>query len=79
MGGSAVTIHLHVPDVDDLFAQATAAGAEVTMPVADMFWGDRYGRLKDPFGHHWSIATTMRQPSREEMDEALKQFFSGQG
>ncbi len=55
--GSPVTIHLYVTDVDAQVAQAVAAGAKLTMPVADMFWGDRYGQLEDPFGHKWSVAT----------------------
>jgi PhnB protein len=53
---SPVTVHLYVEDVDAVFAQATAAGAEVVMPLADMFWGDRYAFLRDPFGHSGSIA-----------------------
>jgi uncharacterized glyoxalase superfamily protein PhnB len=52
--GSPVTIHLYVEDTDAFVARAVKAGAKVTMPVADMFWGDRYGKLEDPFGHHWS-------------------------
>ena len=55
--GSPVVIHLYVADVDAAVAKAVAAGAKVTMPVADMFWGDRYGQLEDPFGHRWSVAT----------------------
>lgn len=58
--GSPVTLHLYVSDVDASFAQAVAAGATATMPVADMFWGDRYGQVQDPFGHNWSIATHQR-------------------
>ena len=58
--GSPVTIHLYVKDVDATVAQAAAAGAKITMPVADMFWGDRYGQLEDPFGHRWSVATHTR-------------------
>src|ERR1035437_8284 len=58
--GSPVTIHLYVKDVDDTVARAVKAGARITMPVADMFWGDRYSRLEDPFGHQWSVATHVR-------------------
>jgi PhnB protein len=68
--GSPVTIHLQVEDVDTLFEQAVSAGAEVKMPVQDMFWGDRYGYLEDPFGHHWAIATHVRDVSPEELQEA---------
>ena len=52
---AAVTLHLQVDDADRWFERATAAGAEVTMPLADQFWGDRYGQLRDPFGHSWSV------------------------
>lgn len=56
---AAVTLHLQVDDADLWFARATEAGAQVTMPLADQFWGDRYGELRDPFGHSWSIATPL--------------------
>jgi PhnB protein len=69
--GSPVTIHLYVKDVDATVAQAVSAGAKVTMPVADMFWGDRYGQLEDPFGHRWSVATHVRDLSAEEMREGM--------
>jgi PhnB protein len=71
--GSPVTIHLYVEDVDATVKQAESAGAKVTMPVADMFWGDRYGRLEDPFGHQWSVATHMRDVTPEEMKQAMGQ------
>ena len=70
--GSPVTIHLYVEDVDAFVERAVKAGAKVTMPVADMFWGDRYGKLEDPFGHHWSVATHMRDVSTEEMQQAMQ-------
>lgn len=69
--GSPVTIHLQVDDVDAVFSQAIKAGATVTMPVNDMFWGDRYGVVKDPFGHQWSIATHVRDVSLEEIRQAV--------
>jgi PhnB protein len=69
--GSPVTIHLAVEDVDAVAAQAVAAGAKITMPIADMFWGDRYGVLEDPFGHLWSVGTHMRDVSPQEMQEAM--------
>jgi PhnB protein len=56
-----------VPDADATFNQAVAAGAQVKMPLADMFWGDRYGMVTDPFGHQWSIATHQRDMTSEEM------------
>jgi uncharacterized glyoxalase superfamily protein PhnB len=71
--GSPVTIHVYVEDADAVFAQATRAGARVIMPLADMFWGDRYGQLEDPFGHHWSIATHQRDMGNDELQAAAKQ------
>jgi PhnB protein len=71
--GSPVIIHLFVEDADALFARAVKAGATVKMPVTDMFWGDRYGQLVDPFGHEWSIATHQRDLSPEEILQAAKQ------
>jgi uncharacterized glyoxalase superfamily protein PhnB len=65
--GSPVTIHLYVPDADATFGQAVKAGAKVKVPVMDMFWGDRYGQVVDPFGHVWSVATHTEDLSPEEM------------
>ena len=70
--GSPVTIHLYVEDVDAAVGRAVAAGARLTMPVADMFWGDRYGTVEDPFGHRWSIATHIRDLGPEEIQAAAK-------
>ena len=70
--GSPVTIHLYVDDVDAFTARAVAAGARMTMPVSDMFWGDRYGQIEDPFGHRWSIATHLRDMSLDEMHQAMQ-------
>jgi uncharacterized glyoxalase superfamily protein PhnB len=75
--GSPVTLHLNVPDVDATVADAVDAGAKITMPVADMFWGDRYGQLEDPFGHHWSVATHIRDMSPEEIEKAAAQMGHG--
>jgi PhnB protein len=73
IGGTPVTIHMIVDDVDAVFARAIDAGAKVVMPVADQFWGDRYGVLEDPWGHSWSIATpSERQLSQEEIAENMK-------
>ena len=69
--GSPVTIHLQVEDVDAVVKQAVAAGAKIYMPVADMFWGDRYGALEDPFGHHWSVATRICNVRPEELKQAV--------
>ncbi|MCU6500347.1 VOC family protein [Rugamonas sp. A1-17] len=71
--GTPVTLHIYVPDIDATYAQALAAGAAEKMPPADMFWGDRYAQVTDPFGHVWSIATHTRDMTREEMDAAMKQ------
>ncbi|MHB1287010.1 MAG: VOC family protein [Leptospirales bacterium] len=70
--GSPVAIHLYVNDVDAFTARAVKAGAKVTMAVADMFWGDRYGQLEDPFGHRWSVATHLRDMSPEEVQQAMQ-------
>ena len=70
--GSPVAIHLYVPNVDAVVAQAVAAGARVTMPAADMFWGDRFAQLEDPFGHRWSVATHQRDVPMEEMQKAVR-------
>jgi len=72
--GSPVTIHLYVQDVDASVARAVAAGAKITMPLDDMFWGDRYCKVEDPFGHHWSIATHVREVSPEEMQQAMQKM-----
>ena len=76
VGSTTVSIHLNVPSADKAFAQAVAAGATVIMPLADMFWGDRFGKLRDPFGHEWSIAHHVRDVSPAEMAAAAKKAFS---
>lgn len=68
--GSPVTIHLYVSDVDSVVERAVAAGAKITMPIDDAFWGDRYGQIEDPFGHHWSIATHLRDMTPDELAKA---------
>jgi PhnB protein len=73
-GGSGMALHIYVEDVDSAFDRATQAGATVEMPLTDMFWGDRYGKLADPFGHKWSIATHKRDMSSEEMDKEMNQM-----
>lgn len=70
--GTPVTLHLYVNDVDAAFAQAVDAGATIKMPPADMFWGDRYCIVTDPFGHAWSIATHKRDMTPEQMLEEMK-------
>ncbi len=70
--GTPVTIHMYVPDADAAFQRAVDAGATPFMPLADMFWGDRYGIVQDPYGHRWSIATHQRDVTPDEMMEAMK-------
>jgi PhnB protein len=75
IGGSGMGLHIYTEDVDAAFDRAIGAGATVEMPVMDMFWGDRFGKLVDPFGHKWSIATHTRDMSREEIEEAQEAFM----
>lgn len=70
-GNTSVSLFLYVEDVDALYARAVEAGAEPEMPPADMFWGDRWGKLVDPFGHKWSIATHFEDVSREQLRERM--------
>lgn len=72
--GSPVVLHLQVEDVDSSFARAVEAGATVVMPLEDMFWGDRYGQVEDPFGHCWAMATHVRDVSMEELQEVSRTF-----
>jgi PhnB protein len=76
VGGSSTGLHIYVENVDASFDRAVKAGAHVEMPVANMFWGDRYGKLKDPFGHKWSIATHTADLSMEEMDKAMTEAMA---
>ena len=61
LGGSSITVHLEFKDVDAAYKRAVDAGAEATLPPQDMFWGDRYGQVKDPFGHFWSLASPVKK------------------
>ena len=79
LGGTAVTLHLFVPDADKTFNAAVAAGAKVAMPIADQFWGDRYGIVIDPFGHSWSIATHKEELTQDEMMERMKKAMATMG
>ncbi len=76
--GSPITLHLYVPDVDALFRRAVAAGAEEVLPVTRQFWGDRYGMVRDPFGHRWSIASRVEDISPEETQERARDYYAGQ-
>jgi uncharacterized glyoxalase superfamily protein PhnB len=75
IGGSGMGLHVYVEEVDSAFDRAIKAGGTVEMPVTDMFWGDRYGKLTDPFGHKWSIATRKRNMTSEEIEEGQKEFM----
>jgi PhnB protein len=71
IGGSPMGLHIYTENVDAAFDRAVKAGAQVEMPVSDQFWGDRYGKLKDPFGHKWSIATHVKDMSADEMKRSM--------
>jgi PhnB protein len=75
-GGSSDALHIYIENVDAAFQRAVSAGATVKMPVMDMFWGDRYGQVLDPFGHRWSLATHTRDMSPEEMKQEQEKAFS---
>jgi len=76
LGGTAVLLNIYVADADALFARAVKAGAKPTMPPADMFWGDRYSQVEDPFGHAWAIATHKEDLTPEEMNKRATEHFS---
>jgi PhnB protein len=78
IGGSPVVLHLYVKDVDDVVRRAEAAGAKVLMPVADQFYGDRVGRIADPFGHIWAVATHKEDVSPQEMDRRMQKWMKDQ-
>ena len=77
LGGTAVNLHLFVEDADALYNQAVAAGATVEMELADMFWGDRYGKVLDPYGHSWAIATHQEDVTEEEMMQRMMATMNG--
>jgi PhnB protein len=76
LGGCTGTLNLYVQDVDQTFKQAVSAGGRESMPVADQFWGDRYGTFVDPFGYSWGVATHKEDLSPAEMDQRMKEFFA---
>lgn len=78
-GGTSVCIHLYVNDADKVYAQAVAAGATPIMPMGDAPWGDRYGKLKDPFGHEWSVATHKEDVTVEELERRMSAAMAGHG
>ena len=74
LGGTPVSLYFYVENADTVFAQATAAGAQVRAPLADMFWGDRFGQVVDPFGHVWSIATRKENLTDEQFNERAREL-----
>ena len=76
IGDSGMGLHIYLDNVDAAFDRAVKAGASVEMPVMDQFWGDRYGKLRDPFGHKWSMATHVRDMSQDEMKKGMDEAFA---
>jgi PhnB protein len=76
LGGSSVVLHVYVEDVDQLFDRAVKAGATVAMPLANQFWGDRYGQIKDPFGHAWALVQHVEDVAPAEMEKRAREMFS---
>lgn len=76
LGGSPVVLHLQVRDADEWFNQAVGAGATVVFPLADQFWGDRYGQVQDPFGHTWSIGAKVRNVTEDELAAGSRAHFA---
>jgi PhnB protein len=77
VGGTATVLHLVSEDVDSLWRSAVEAGAEVRQPLADAFWGERYGQITDPFGHRWGLAQRVREVPDEEIAAAARALFGG--
>lgn len=76
LGGSPVVLNIYVEDVDALWNQAVAAGAKVTMPLANQFWGDRYGQVVDPFDHSWALLSHVEDVAPEEMERRANEIFA---
>ena len=79
LGGSPVVLALNVPDAQSFWDRAVQGGVTVTMPLADMFWGDRYGQFTDPFGHKWSVSQTIKVMNEQEMQAAAESAMSEHG
>lgn len=79
LGNSPIGMYVYVSNADDVFSQAVAAGAAPLMPVADMFWGDRMGQVRDPFGYSWMIATHKQDLTNEEIRKGAENFFAQMG
>ncbi len=76
LGGNGSSLHIYTEDVDAAFKRAVDAGCSVVFPVADMFWGDRYGKVKDPYGHEWGLATHTEDLSPEEIGKRQAEFMA---
>ena len=76
MGGSPASLHIYIPDVDKAFQQAIDAGCTVCAPLMDTFWGDRYGKLTDPFGYQWGMATHVEDVPVEDMSQRAQTWFA---
>jgi PhnB protein len=76
LGGVASSLYLYVADVDTAFQRAIDAGGKATMPVTDMFWGDRFGNFVDPYGHNWGLSTHTRDMTEQEIEEGAKAFHA---
>ena len=76
LGSVSGGLNIYVPDVDAVYQQALDAGAKPVMPVADMFWGDRFGQVTDPSGHRWSVATHKEDLTQEEISRRAQQFYA---
>ena len=77
VGGTATVLHFTTDDVDAVWQRALDGGAEVRQPLQDVFWGERYGQITDPFGHRWGIARRLRDVPREELVRAVSEAFAG--
>ena len=78
IGGTPVSLNLYIPDADATFKKAVDAGAKPLQPVENMFWGDRYGKIEDPYGHVWGLCTRVEDLTREEIDRRSKEWMSKQ-
>lgn len=76
LGGVTATLHIYVPDADAAYNRAIAAGATASMPLMDAFWGDRYGRVTDPYGHEWAIATHTKDLTPEQIAKGAHEWAS---
>jgi uncharacterized glyoxalase superfamily protein PhnB len=76
LNGTTIALHLYTDDADALFERAVAAGCTVSLPLMDTFWGDRFGKLTDPFGHEWSVATHVHDYTPEQMQKNAEAFFA---